>query len=355
MFHSRSHRFALLAVALATILAGACTEIDAGTPSPGPSTRNVAEEIADVENSNLRSSFGESAQEVNDYWTSDRIQQAAPQPLPDGASDVPAVEPLDDVVILEPSTGPTGSVAPDANGSVSSGEVWSYSGLSNQTVGRLYLSFPDWDSYCSAAVVSSKSKLIVATAAHCVFDTSEEYRQGFATNIMFVPGDRGGQTSHGRWVMERVWVPTIFTTDAHSSGERGAYGEGWAYDVAFMRMRPLEGRKIQDALGSQGLAFGLPAEGFMVLGYPAEAPFDGSIMRYCSAPQWTEEQFGGYDIPCVMTGGCSGGPWLTRFDPDRGVGYLVSTTSRGTDTNLFSSFYGVVAYDIFQAAEKGAA
>lgn len=49
-----------------------------------------------------------------------------------------------------------------------------------------------------------------------------------------------------------------------------------------MRMRPVSGQQIQDALGTPGVAFGLPAEGCMVLGYPAVAPCDGTIMRYAA-------------------------------------------------------------------------
>lgn len=329
------------------LLGVGCTEAVSGTPSAGPSTRNVAEEIGEGAESDLRSGFNDSEQDVNEYWDSERIRNARPEAPSEGEGDAPSRDPLDESYILDPSTGAVGDVAPGANGSIDSGAEWSRAGLSEQTVGRLYLSKDDQPLVCSAAIVNSSAGVLVATAAHCVWDYAGSSE--WASNVLFVPGDSGGEAPHGRWAAERMYAPTEFIESAGIDETGGVLGDGWAYDFAFLRMRPLNGETIQDALGAQGIAFGEPAEGLTVIGYPTAAPFDGTTMRYCSAPSWVEGAYGTYSIPCSMTPGCSGGPWFTRFDPESGVGYLVATTST-VGSNVSGSQFNEVAESLYRQA-----
>ncbi len=340
---------ALLAVT-ALALSG-CTEVSSGTPKAGPSTRNIADEIKGGATSELRKTFTTTPQQVNDYWNSDRLRDARPkQPGPGTGSDVPKEDPGAQVVI-PPSDGAIGTVAPDANGKNPRGDAWSRAGLSETTVGRLYYTFGGQPYVCSASVVNSPSKVLVATAGHCVWETQGEKK--WADNVLFVPGDRAGAAPHGKWVAESMYTTREFLTKA-DSGDRGTSGEGWAYDIAFLRMRPLGGRKIQDALGAQGMAFGVPAEGLTAIGYPTAPPFDGRVMRYCSSPNWVKGPYGDYTIDCVMTPGCSGGPWLTRFDPNRGAGYVVSVSSVGNARTLSGAQLGQVAHNLYKQADSGA-
>ncbi|MFB9908807.1 trypsin-like serine peptidase [Allokutzneria oryzae] len=341
------HLRTAIAVVAAIIALGACSVAHPGTPKAGPSTRNVAEELDNTKESDLRKVFTSSAQQVNDYWNSDRMRDAKPRQPQPGGGDVPKDEPAG--VVIQPTTGPVGPTKPLP--SDSTGSVWSRAGLSASTVGRLYMSWGAVSSVCSASVVNSSSGVLVATAAHCIWDTFRGW--GWADNVMFIPGDTNRQGPYGRWVAESIYAPSQFTATAKAT-ETSTSGDGWAYDIAFLRMRPLGGKNIRDALGGQGIAFDAKAESVRSIGYPTMPPFDGSTMRSCSSPTWTANRNNTFTMPCVMTPGCSGGPWYTRFDDDRGVGYLVSTNSTGDRTRINGSLLGKVAYDIYKRADSGA-
>ncbi|MGW0521132.1 trypsin-like serine peptidase [Crossiella sp. NPDC003009] len=346
------HLSAVVAVLCTAAALTACVQVSPGQPKAGPSTRNIADEIKGGPTSELRKTFSSTPQQVNDYWNSDRLKDARPkQPGPsEGGSDVPKENPGAQVVI-QPSDGVIGQVKPDSNGTNPRGDAWSRAGLSETTVGRLYYTFGGKPYVCSASVVSSPSKSLVATAGHCIWETQGE--KMWADNVMFVPGDRAGQAPHGKWAAESIYTTREFMTKAEST-DRGTSGEGWAYDIAFLRMRPLNGQKIQDALGAQGMAFGVMAEGLTAIGYPTAPPFDGKVMRYCSSPNWVKGPFGDYTINCVMTPGCSGGPWFTRFDPGRGAGIVVSVSSVGNARTLSGAVLGQVAHNLYKQADSGA-
>ena len=64
-------------------------------------------------------------------------------------------------------------------------------------------------------------------------------------------------------------------------------------------------------------------------GYPAGAPYDGRDFTYCSGPisgdSWNRNRTWAMD--CRMTGGSSGGPWLSRFSESTASGTLSSVNS----------------------------
>ena len=67
-------------------------------------------------------------------------------------------------------------------------------------------------------------------------------------------------------------------------------------------------------VGGQGVGFNL-ARGlsYNAYGYPAAPPFNGETLQSCSGTA-SDDVWGGTQsqgIPCNMTGGSSGGPWLT--------------------------------------------
>ncbi|MFB9903883.1 trypsin-like serine peptidase [Allokutzneria oryzae] len=337
-----------IAVLAAVTALGACTVAQPGTPKAGPSTRNLEEELGNTKESDLRKVFTSSPQQVNDYWSSDRMRNAKPRQPQPGAGDAPKDEPTG--VIIHPTTGPVGQVKPSPKDP--SGAVWTRAGLTASSMGRLYMSYgSNYNSVCSASVVNSSSGVLVATAAHCIWDTQDG--KGWASNVMFIPGDTNERGPYGRWVAESIYAPPQFRNGA-KSGERGVSGDGWAYDISFLRMRPLNGQNILSVTGGQGIAFDSSAESIRTIGYPTAPPFDGSTQRSCSSPTWSQGGRSTYQIDCVMTPGCSGGPWYTRFDDARGVGYLISTHSTGNGRQSFGSILGKVAYDLYKSADAGA-
>ncbi|WP_086829720.1 serine protease [Allokutzneria sp. NRRL B-24872] len=345
------HLRTALAVLAAITALGACTTALPGTPKAGPSTRNVEEELAGTQASDLRKVFTSTPQQVNDYWSAERMRSAQPrQPQPGQMTDVPKDEPVG--VIIHPTSGPVGPTKPLPRDD--SGDVWTRAGLTATTMGRLYMSYAGgYNGLCSASVVNSDSGVIVATAAHCVWDYSGKRNGSWADNVLFIPGDTAGQAPYGRWTAEALYAPVEFQQKAKLNASGGAVGEGWSYDIAYLRMRPLGGKNIEDALGGQGQAFDAASESIRSLGYPSAPPFDGTQMRSCASPTWTANRDNTFTIPCKMTPGSSGGPWYTRFDDVKGVGYLVSTNSTGGSTKMNGSLLGKIAYDIYKKADAG--
>ncbi|MCP3802242.1 hypothetical protein NLX83_23515 [Allokutzneria sp. A3M-2-11 16] len=344
------HLRTAVAVLAAIAALGACTVAKPGTPKAGPSTRNIEEELGNTKESDLRKVFTSSPQQVNDYWNSDRLKNAKPrQPEPGQGTDVPKDEPAG--VVVQPTSGPVGVTRPQP--SDPSGAAWSRAGLSASTAGRLYYSFNGDPYVCSASVVNSTSGTLVATAAHCVWETTPG-KKSWASDVLFIPGDTNRQAPYGRWTAEMMYAPKQFI-DSADSAPGTTKGAGWAYDFAFLRMRPLNGRNIKDALGGQGIAFDARAESIRTLGYPTAPPFDGTTMRSCASPTYTTERSRNtYGIPCTMTPGCSGGGWFTRFDDEKGAGYLISVHSTGNGRQSNGPTLGKVAYDLYKQADSGA-
>ena len=89
-----------------------------------------------------------------------------------------------------------------------------------------------------------------------------------------------------------------------------------------------------DAIGSFPLAtsgFGQPGETAYAFGYPAAQKYKGNDLVYC-AGQIFEDPYNDeltWGLPCKMTGGSSGGPWLSGFNPTTGTGSLSSLNSYG--------------------------
>jgi hypothetical protein len=251
--------------------------------------------------------------------------------------------------------GPISAEAGVGLGEMSSAPEMPTTGLKSGTTGRLYTS---WDStgemfyVCSASVVNSATHDVLATAGHCVWDTEGD--GGVAPYLVFVPGDKNDAESQpfGRWTPVEIFLRDEFRDNAKSTDSR-VKGGGWTYDYAFVRLAPnASGQKIQDVVGAQGIAFGIPAENLVAIGYPSAPPFDGRSERYCSSTEWERYVRGGYTIDCNMTAGASGGGWFTRWDPVRGAGYLVgvSSVADAYDSTLSSNAFGRSAYELYEYA-----
>ena len=92
------------------------------------------------------------------------------------------------------------------------------------------------------------------------------------------------------------------------------------------------GLPLVDQMGGHGFRVNAGKNVFeRAFGYPAEAPFDGGNLMSCagtSSPEWQVLFFSSetIKIPCDMTRGSSGGPWLHGYDGN--YGYLNGVNSR---------------------------
>jgi hypothetical protein len=343
-----------LTVALLGLLVTSCTTRVGGSPvaASGSYSGDPLASLANQKDVGLRKKFNASPKSVNDYWSSSAIKNAKPRSNAPGQTNSGAPTDGATGIAIPPSDGPIGEVAADSNGTSAAGAPWTKAGLSGSTNGRLYFVSNNEPYVCSATVVNSSSGDIVATAGHCVWDT--ETGTGFAKDFLFIPADadNGTVAPFGRWTALSVDLSPQFSATARETSQ-GSTGDGWAFDIAFLKMAPLNGKSIQSVTGGQGIAFGIPVEGITAIGYPSAPPFDGTVERYCSSATWQPGDFGDYEINCNMTPGCSGGSWLTRFDPTRGAGYLVSVTSVGGGGVLNGAQLGQAAYTLYQHAIAG--
>jgi V8-like Glu-specific endopeptidase len=197
---------------------------------------------------------------------------------------------------------------------------------------------------CSAVVVGGVRADVVMTAAHCVSDGSG----GWAQNWTFIPGYASGRTPYGRYVAKTFYV----------SG-RWADGSDEADDVAFVIVRPAPGTPasaaVADVTGSEPIVFGYRSPQASVFGYPAEAPFTGAKLDYCSG-RVVPDPYGAADagVRCAMTEGDSGGPWLSDFDAATGTGFVTGVTSfkyAGATRVVYSADLGTVAQNLYTRAE----
>ncbi|WP_051970364.1 trypsin-like serine peptidase [Kitasatospora azatica] len=147
---------------------------------------------------------------------------------------------------------------------------------------------------CTASVVDSPAHNLLVTAAHCVYQSGT----GTIDGLTFEPGYRDGTTPLGSWTVDRIIVDQHWQDDADPE-----------YDVAFLTVRPTDGREIEEAVGGGNRlgvnrGFDLPVT---VTGYPFDQETPVTCSARTTAQSATQERFdcGGF------SDGTSGSPWLT--------------------------------------------
>ncbi|MBE7162778.1 MAG: trypsin-like peptidase domain-containing protein, partial [Williamsia herbipolensis] len=158
----------------------------------------------------------------------------------------------------------------------------------------------------------SRSRSVVVTAAHCVYTPARGLdtklgTPGFATSVRFTPGSsREDNAPRETWTAATMFIDPRYRRDGDIT-----------HDLAFLTMTPNQARRVQDVAGALAVRFSgderaTPARDVTVLGYPAAAGFDGLTLRACHAAKATFGFFpGNYSMRCRMTGGTSGGPWMS--------------------------------------------
>ncbi|MFF1906103.1 trypsin-like serine peptidase [Kitasatospora sp. NPDC058218] len=197
----------------------------------------------------------------------------------------------------------------------------------NGLVGAVFTRNADGDHFCTASVVDSAGLNLIVTAAHCVWDP----RLGQRGDLVFVPGYRDGETPSGVWPLLAVSVDQAWKDDADPD-----------VDVAFAVVQPQGGRQVQQVLGANRLGvdrgYRLPVK---VTGYPGTSEVPITCSNTTSEQSPTQLRI---DCP-DWTGGTSGSPWVTDFDPDTRTGTVVGVIGgyqEGGDSpdTSYSSYFG---------------
>ncbi|GII00602.1 trypsin-like serine peptidase [Planobispora takensis] len=217
-----------------------------------------------------------------------------------------------------------------------------------RNVGKVFFTQGGQNYVCSASVVNSRGRNMLATAAHCVYDVG-----GWSKNWIFIPAYSYVKGKHnkpfGTWTVSRAVIEPEW-----------ARGFDPDFDYSFITVRPLAGRNIANVVGAQGIKWNQPATVSMrIFGYPAELPWNGS--RVVSCLQTTELD----TVPeagianhrfarCTLNGGSSGGPWVSNYSFPTGIGYLVGIQSmkwwdeNGVTTWNSSPYLGDRAYALYR-------
>jgi V8-like Glu-specific endopeptidase len=283
------------------------------------------------------------------YWTPARMKAAVPRDFVRAGNGT--FKPL-----ARPAPGDPGTTA---------GASWpNGKGLVYRAVGKVFFSMGGGNWVCSGAVANdagSNSYSLVLTAAHCAYD---EVADEFATNWMFIPQFDSSptftcsQTAYGCWTSDRLAVH-----NGYASREAFDDQATW-HDFAVVRVGP--GGKSgsadldQAVGGSFGITFSSFAEGTSMhaFGYPAAGKYKGSDLTYCAGPIFFDPYNDArtYGMTCNMTGGSSGGPWLSAFNASTGdTGTLSSLNSYGYSgvKAMHGPKFNADTRDVYDAARAG--
>ena len=270
------------------------------------------------------------------HWTKARMSSAKPR----------------DILTLDRRLSPVHSTTaiPMPQAANSGGQSWptgtaNAGGLIARVSGRVYFELgtaPNISAYvCSGSVVNDgrPGYSLVLTAGHCVYDQS----LGWATFWMFVPQADGlpvvptcDQSPRGCWTATSLVAHSRFTTATGFNGTTARYDFGFAVvgaggldgQTQLDADSPLDADTNPDSLpiAYSGVAKGNTLYAF---GYPVAAPYNGTDLVYCSGPV-VQDLFNAnatWGLTCNMTGGASGGPWLSGYNESIGVGTLASLNS----------------------------
>jgi len=243
--------------------------------------------------------------EPSGYWTQSRLLAAVPWREPG----------------YQP--GPSATAYPSAPGA---------------RVGALFEHDASGDHFCTASVVASPGRDLLITAAHCI---NGGKGGGYRQDIVFIPGYRDGQTPDGIWTPAHLIVAPQWTSSSDPD-----------FDVGFVVLEPSDGTNIEQVLGADQLGIDPGYRNQVrVTGYPASA--DAPIT--CTG--WTSEQSPSQlRFECDgFTGGTSGSPWVTRFDPRTRTGTIVGVLGGyqeggSTDAISYSSYLGPEVEQLYRQA-----
>jgi hypothetical protein len=320
---NRPRKAAAVLLAAGSLLAGALTAAAPSAAAPAPT------------------SF--TPQQTKGFWTAERMRAATPLDLllAPGVKLRPPVS--DSAPTAVPPTAATAAPAPAALAPTAfpqAGGPWTGGGAVVRTSGRVFFTFQGRTASCSGDSVTSQNGSTVLTAGHCV-----KYQGAWHTNWVFVPAYDNGSAPYGQWTATKT-----FATD------QWAASEDINFDVGLAVVAPLNGQKLSQAVGAQGLLFnGGYNKRMYAFGFPAASPYDGSKLIYCSGNSGKDFLLSkDHSLGCNMTGGSSGGPWFQDFNETTGTGLQVSVNSFGYNflpNRMFGPYFGNEAKAVYDKAQ----
>lgn len=189
---------------------------------------------------------------------------------------------------------------------------------------------PDAPGYCTASVISSWTRDLLVTAAHCVTGLEKGKSHHGDTGSTFVPAyNKWGTPAapYGEWEVTDIWVPPNWYKNVFEKKNK-KYSHDPS-DIAVLRVENDEGQGIQNVVGSfTPLLNRSGSYRFTSLGYPGDDPYNGYEMMRCEGRSRLAKDRGMPVLEtnnCQLYGGNSGGPWITRYRDYQQIGVLSSS------------------------------
>lgn len=268
------------------------------------------------------------------FWNAERINKAIAfdmvfEPGSKIARRVPAAR-----TSSKPNIGTTTSVL---------GTSWVSGGLPLTASGKVFYAIGSSYYQCSGALVrDGKSDLsVVLTAGHCVFDNA---KNTYATYWIFIPSYDLAQVSiSGCSASTNCWAASSVHANNGFTSQTGFTTQATLFDWGFAKITELKNGKLPD--GGDGSVDGnnsfpisfseLPlGTSVSAFGYPAAGRYKGKDLVYSTGKIGIDSSNGvTYSFASDMTGGASGGPWLSGFGTS-------SNSYSGTLSSVNSYKYG---------------
>lgn len=198
---------------------------------------------------------------------------------------------------------------------------------SNARVGAVFGHDGTGDHFCTGSVVDSPGKSIVITAAHCIHAGKGG---GYQTDLAFVPGYRNGQSPNGIWPVSKMLVDDHWAQSSDPD-----------YDVGFVIIGKLGGRRIADVLGANRFGYNAGYDKHVrITGYPSSG--EDPISCVNKATKFQADQM---KVDCTgYSGGTSGSPWLANFDRATHTGDVIGViggyqAGGDTDDTSYSPYF----------------
>lgn len=245
-------------------------------------------------------------QRVIDYWTPERMRSAIPREM-----------------VIQPRAKPGGGSSAEAVRVPAQPEH-----------GKVFFSMNGSNYVCSGTATGSSNGDVVTTAGHCVNEGPGDY----ATNFAFVPAYDNGSRPYGTWAAEAL----LTTSQWAASGD-------FNHDVGFAVMAEQGGQSLTTVTGSFPIAFNLGyGLKFDAYGYPAAGKYNGAYLYRCSGTAGVDTLGSSTDhrLACSMTGGSSGGGWITggKLNSVNSFGY------RGEQDAMYGPYFGNTEQSVYNAA-----
>jgi V8-like Glu-specific endopeptidase len=229
------------------------------------------------------------------------------------------------------TAGPAASASPKAR-----------TALEAPRIGALFLRENTGNHFCTASVVTSPGRDLLITAAHCI---NAGHDTGYRSDIVFIPDYRDGRAPYGIWTPARLLVAPGWASSADPD-----------LDVGFVVLKPRNGENIEQVLGANVLSFNAGYRNLVrVTGYPQSSDEPITCRNYTSRQSASQLRFG-----CAgFTGGTSGSPWITGFNPATHTGRIVGVIGgyqQGGDTDSisYSAYLGPAISQLYQEAKQAA-